>query len=96
MSGATGGGLGALVMSRAREEYPDRMIATFSVVPYDKDKLEHHTIVSVSDPSHRRGSLNRNLRRPSLAVQHTPLFTSPEQHRRCHILHQQSSRADLL
>lgn len=33
ISGGTGSGMGSLLMSKIREEYPDRMIATFSVVP---------------------------------------------------------------
>jgi len=48
MSGVAGGGLGALVLSRVREEYPDRSIATFSVLPHSSDSLAYHTVVSVS------------------------------------------------
>ena len=36
LGGGTGSGLGTLVMSKLREEYPDRMICTFSVVPSPK------------------------------------------------------------
>jgi len=33
LGGGTGSGLGSLVLSKIREDYPDRMICTFSVVP---------------------------------------------------------------
>eukprot|EP01156_Anaeramoeba_ignava_P005962 Anaeramoba_ignava/a347392_979.p1 GENE.a347392_979~~a347392_979.p1 ORF type:complete len:475 (+),score=167.54 a347392_979:68-1492(+) len=36
LGGGTGSGLGTLLLSRIREEHPDRMIATFSVVPSPK------------------------------------------------------------
>lgn len=36
LGGGTGSGMGTLLVSRIREEYPDRMMATFSVVPSPK------------------------------------------------------------
>jgi tubulin beta len=36
LGGGTGSGLGTLLMSKIREEYPDRMMCTFSVVPSPK------------------------------------------------------------
>jgi tubulin beta len=36
LGGGTGSGLGTLLISRIREEYPDRMMCTFSVVPSPK------------------------------------------------------------
>lgn len=36
LGGGTGSGMGTLLMSKIREEYPDRLIATFSVVPSPK------------------------------------------------------------
>jgi len=33
LGGGTGAGLGSLMMGKLREEYPDRMMATFSVLP---------------------------------------------------------------
>lgn len=33
LGGGTGGGMGALLISRLRDEFPDRVIATFSVFP---------------------------------------------------------------
>jgi len=36
LGGGTGAGLGTLLMSKIREEYPDRILATFSVVPSPK------------------------------------------------------------
>ncbi|KAM6504565.1 Tubulin beta chain (Beta tubulin), variant 2 [Fusarium solani] len=36
LGGGTGSGMGTLLISKIREEFPDRMIATFSVVPSPK------------------------------------------------------------
>lgn len=36
LGGGTGSGMGTLLISKMREEYPDRMMATFSVVPSPK------------------------------------------------------------
>lgn len=36
LGGGTGSGMGTLLVSKIREEYPDRMMATFSVVPSPK------------------------------------------------------------
>ncbi|KAF8622856.1 hypothetical protein AX15_006700 [Amanita polypyramis BW_CC] len=36
LGGGTGAGLGSLLLSKLREEYPDRMVATFSVLPSPK------------------------------------------------------------
>ncbi|GAA5987771.1 hypothetical protein JCM10908_007206 [Rhodotorula pacifica] len=36
LGGGTGSGLGTLLLSKIREEYPDRMLATFSVLPSPK------------------------------------------------------------
>ncbi|KXS14612.1 beta tubulin [Gonapodya prolifera JEL478] len=36
LGGGTGSGLGTLIVSKIREEFPDRMIATFSVAPSPK------------------------------------------------------------
>ncbi len=36
LGGGTGSGLGTLLLSKVREEYPDRMISTFSVMPSPK------------------------------------------------------------
>ncbi len=33
LGGGTGAGLGSLILSKLREEYPDRMLATFSIMP---------------------------------------------------------------
>jgi tubulin beta len=33
LGGGTGSGMGALLLSKIREEYPDRMLATFSIIP---------------------------------------------------------------
>ncbi|KAH9954326.1 beta-tubulin 2 [Russula dissimulans] len=36
LGGGTGAGLGCLLLSKLREEYPDRMLATFSILPSPK------------------------------------------------------------
>ncbi|TDL17966.1 beta-tubulin 2 [Rickenella mellea] len=36
LGGGTGAGLGTLLLSKLREEYPDRMLATFSILPSPK------------------------------------------------------------
>lgn len=36
LGGGTGAGLGSLLLSKLREEYPDRMMATFSIMPSPK------------------------------------------------------------
>jgi tubulin beta len=36
LGGGTGSGLGTLLLSKVREEYPDRMLATYSVLPSPK------------------------------------------------------------
>ncbi|KAJ3207316.1 hypothetical protein HK099_000302 [Clydaea vesicula] len=36
LGGGTGSGMGSLIISKIREEYPDRMLCTFSVVPSPK------------------------------------------------------------
>ena len=39
LGGGTGSGMGTLLISKIREEYPDRIMNTFSVVPSPKVKL---------------------------------------------------------
>eukprot|EP00211_Chloroparvula_japonica_P002186 CAMPEP_0119118818 /NCGR_PEP_ID=MMETSP1310-20130426/572_1 /TAXON_ID=464262 /ORGANISM="Genus nov. species nov., Strain RCC2339" /LENGTH=463 /DNA_ID=CAMNT_0007108213 /DNA_START=91 /DNA_END=1482 /DNA_ORIENTATION=+ len=36
LGGGTGSGLGTLILSKVREQYPDKMVSTFSVVPSPK------------------------------------------------------------
>lgn len=40
LGGGTGSGLGTLLLSKIREEYPDRIMSTFSVFPSPKASLE--------------------------------------------------------
>ena len=37
LGGGTGSGMGTLLISKIREEYPDRIMNTYSVVPSPKD-----------------------------------------------------------
>ena len=39
LGGGTGSGMGTLLISKIREEYPDRIMSTFSVVPSPKVTL---------------------------------------------------------
>ena len=39
LGGGTGSGMGTLLISKIREEYPDRIMMTFSVVPSPKVSL---------------------------------------------------------
>lgn len=45
LGGGTGAGMGTLLISKIREEYPDRMMCTYSVVPSPKVS---DTVVEVS------------------------------------------------
>ena len=63
LGGGTGAGMGTLLISKIREEYPDRMMATYSVVPSPKVS---DTVVEVNYGS---ASITRDLTRPYKAVQ---------------------------
>jgi tubulin beta len=41
LGGGTGAGMGTLLISKIREEYPDRMMCTFSVVPSPKVSIAY-------------------------------------------------------
>ena len=41
LGGGTGSGMGTLLISKIREEYPDRIMNTFSVVPSPKVMFQH-------------------------------------------------------
>ena len=45
LGGGTGSGMGTLLISKIREEYPDRIMNTFSVVPSPKVRLLHKYII---------------------------------------------------
>ncbi len=45
LGGGTGSGMGTLLISKIREEFPDRMLCTYSVVPSPKVS---DTVVEVS------------------------------------------------
>jgi len=42
LGGGTGSGMGTLLISKIREEYPDRIMNTFSVVPSPKVSSQNH------------------------------------------------------
>ncbi len=39
MGGGTGAGMGTLLISKIREEYPDRIMSTYSVIPSPKVRI---------------------------------------------------------
>jgi len=41
LGGGTGAGMGTLLISKIREEYPDRVMLTFSIVPSPKVSAPH-------------------------------------------------------
>ena len=41
LGGGTGSGMGTLLISKIREEYPDRIMNTYSVVPSPKVRMEY-------------------------------------------------------
>jgi tubulin beta len=48
LGGGTGAGLGSLLLGKLREEYPDRMLATYSVLPSPKVR----TILALPEGDH--------------------------------------------
>ena len=77
LGGGTGSGMGTLLISKIREEYPDRMMLTFSVVPSPKVSdtvvepynatLSVHQLVENSDECHghrQRGPVRHLLPHP--------------------------------
>ena len=40
LGGGTGSGMGTLLMSKIREEYPDRIMSSFSVIPSPKASID--------------------------------------------------------
>ena len=49
LGGGTGAGMGTLLISKIREEYPDRIMTSFSVVPSPKVTLSPVRMGSFSD-----------------------------------------------
>jgi tubulin beta len=48
LGGGTGSGMGTLLISKIREEYPDRIMNTFSVVPSPKVCTYHGIVTPIS------------------------------------------------
>ncbi|KAJ8310478.1 hypothetical protein KUTeg_012343 [Tegillarca granosa] len=44
LGGGTGSGMGTLIISKVKEEYPDRIMNTYSVVPSPKDKNQSYFV----------------------------------------------------
>ena len=75
LGGGTGSGMGTLLISKIREEYPDRMMMTFSVVPSPKVNAircilvfasfigVQMPVVQLSQPSglHRVGKIRQSI-----------------------------------
>jgi len=49
LGGGTGSGLGTLLISKIREEYPDRIMNTFSVVPSPKVSTTELHLLQIPD-----------------------------------------------
>src|SRR4051812_8268032 len=64
LGGGTGSGMGTLLISKIREEYPDRMMLTFSVVP--SPKVRNHEELRM----HRFELFSRQIAAASLANWH--------------------------
>lgn len=47
LGGGTGSGMGTLLISKIREEYPDRIMTTFSVVPSPKVCITKKSFVNL-------------------------------------------------
>ena len=47
LGGGTGSGMGTLLISKIREEYPDRIMNTFSVVPSPKVRIQYHFEIDI-------------------------------------------------
>nr|KAG5707920.1 hypothetical protein BaRGS_031651 [Batillaria attramentaria] len=54
LGGGTGSGMGTLLISKIREEYPDRIMNTFSVVPSPKQMFDAKNMMAACDPRHGR------------------------------------------
>ena len=47
LGGGTGSGMGTLLISKIREEYPDRIMNTFSVIPSPKVQKSHSNLSNI-------------------------------------------------
>ena len=68
LGGGTGSGMGTLLISKIREEYPDRIMLTFSVCPSPKVS---DTVVEPYNATlsvHQLVSRRRGARRPALVA----------------------------
>lgn len=69
LGGGTGSGMGTLLISKIREEYPDRMMCTYSVVPSPKVS---DTVVEVRDTLRVHGCLRSDVRIDSPTTLRSP------------------------
>ncbi|KAH8045383.1 hypothetical protein JL722_14280 [Aureococcus anophagefferens] len=70
MGGGTGAGMGTLLISKIREEYPDRVMSTYSVIPSPK------VSDTVVEPYNATLSLNCDLRKLAVNMVPFPASTS--------------------
>jgi hypothetical protein len=71
LGGGTGAGMGTLLISKIREEYPDRMMCTYSVVPSPKVS---DTVVEVWTSCKLEHVIDVNY--PKIALQRHPFCPS--------------------
>ena len=108
MGGGTGAGMGTLLISKIREEYPDRIMSTFSMIPSPKVSdtvvepynatLSVHQLVENADQCfspRQRGPLRHLLPHPQAHHADLRRPQPPRRRRRClrHHLLRSASRA---
>uniref|UniRef100_A0A8C9NPI7 Tubulin beta chain n=1 Tax=Serinus canaria TaxID=9135 RepID=A0A8C9NPI7_SERCA len=101
LGGGTGSGMGTLLISKIREEYPDRIMNTFSVVPspqgvgHGGGALQRHAVRAPAGGEHgrdllhrQRGALRHLLPHPQADHAHLrrPQPPGVGHHERCHHL----------
>ena len=67
LGGGTGSGMGTLLISKIREEYPDRMMLTFSVVPSPK-VLPSPTCLARSGEVQTAGAISKQPWHPARSL----------------------------
>ena len=78
LGGGTGAGMGTLLISKIREEYPDRMMCTFSVVPSPKVYLKIIVCFRYLIPSLNLIMLpSRSINSLRIPMRHFALITRP-------------------
>ena len=83
LGGGTGSGMGTLLISKIREEYPDRIMNTFSVVPSPKVSATELHLLPIPDKQSRMLLTYRCLKLIYMYI--NPL---PASHKNCNCMEQ--------